>query len=129
LITISNFTMTTIKPYISLIDQIWWLLNQGRKRVVSRVNQTMVVSYRTISQYIVEYEQGGADRAKYGSWLLQKLSDDLTSGFGRGLWYRNLHLIRPFYLEYQNWHAIQSTITNPYCTSYTSQRSRRKGDF
>lgn len=60
----------------------------------------MVMTYRTIGQYIVEYEQGGADRAEYGSGLLQKLSDDLTSRFGKGFSVYNLRDMRKFYLTY-----------------------------
>jgi len=56
-------------------------LHEARKQVVSQVNQTMVMTYRTIGQYIVEYEQGGSDRAEYGDGLIRKLSEDLTQKF------------------------------------------------
>jgi hypothetical protein len=81
-------------------------LHEARKQVVSQVNQTMVMTYRTIGQYIVEYEQGGADRAEYGSGLLQKLADDLTSRFGKGFIKRNLELMRQFYLTYQKTNTL-----------------------
>jgi len=44
----------------------------------------MVMTYRTIGQYIVEYEQGGADRAEYGNKLIPTLSKDLSLKFGKG---------------------------------------------
>lgn len=72
----------------------------------------MVMTYRTIGQYIVEYEQGGADRAEYGSWLLQKLSDDLTSRFGRGFSYRNIRSMKQFYMEYNNWQSLTAKFKN-----------------
>lgn len=92
--------MALAKPYTSLIDQIWLLLHQARTQVISQVNQIMVLTYRTIGQYIVEYEQGWADRAKYGYGLLQKLSDDLTSKFGKGFIKRNLELMNETILPY-----------------------------
>lgn len=104
--------MTTIKPYISLIDQIGWLLHEARRQVISHVNQTMVMTYRTIGQHIVEYEQGGADRAEYGSGLLQKLADDLTSRFGRGFSYRNIRSMKQFYLECNNWQTLSAKFKN-----------------
>lgn len=94
------------KPYISLVDHIWWLLQEARKKAVTHINQTIVITYRTIGQYIVEYEQGWADRAKYGSGLLQKLSRDLTKKFGKGFSYRNLRSMKQFYLEYNNWQSL-----------------------
>ncbi|HMY80809.1 MAG TPA: DUF1016 N-terminal domain-containing protein [Candidatus Absconditabacterales bacterium] len=104
--------MTTIKPYTSLIDQIGGLLSQARTQVVSQVNQTMVMTYRTIGQYIVEYEQGGADRAEYGSGLLQKLADDLSSKFGKGFLYRNIRSMKQFYLECNNWQTLSAKFKN-----------------
>ena len=44
--------------------------------------------------YIVEYEQQGADRALYGSRLIERLSAEL----GRGFSMRNLRQFRSFYL-------------------------------
>lgn len=98
--------MSWSKPYDSLVNYIWWLLEEARKKVVSQINQTMVITYRTIGQYIVEYEQGWLDRAEYGSWLLQKLSVDLTSKFGKGFSYRNIRSFKQFYLEYNNWQSL-----------------------
>lgn len=98
--------MDTIQPYISLIDQIWWLLTQARTQVISQVNQTMVMTYRTIGQYIVEYEQGGADRAEYGGNLLNTLSRDLTQRFGKWFSHDNLNNMRKFYVAYQNYETV-----------------------
>lgn len=92
--------MTTLQPYVALIDQIGWLLDQSRSQVVAQVNQTMVMTYRTIGQYIVEYEQGWADRAGYGSGLLKRLAGDLTSSFWKGFWIDNLENMRRFYLNF-----------------------------
>ncbi len=104
--------MNNIVPYSWLVDQIWQILAQARSHVSSQVNQTMITTYWTIGQYIVEYEQGGADRAQYGSWLLQRLADDLTARFGRGFGYRNLRQMKQFYLEYNNWQAMTAKLKN-----------------
>jgi len=50
--------------------------------------------------YIVEYEQKGEDRAKYGIELLKKLADRLSSKHIKGLSDRNLRNCRQFYLAY-----------------------------
>ena len=44
----------------------------------------MTATYWEIGRRIVEYEQGGAERAEYGDQLLIRLSRDLTARFGIG---------------------------------------------
>lgn len=41
----------------------------------SAVNQLMTLRNWAIGYYIVEYEQGGSDRAEYGSHLLKNLEE------------------------------------------------------
>ena len=116
--------MTAIKPYVSLIDQIWWLLSQARTQVISHINKTMVITYRTIGQYIVEYEQGGADRAEYGNKLIPSLSKDLSLKFGKGFWERNIENMRKFYLLYQNYGQWWSLSPIPQTVSAEFKLSR-----
>ena len=49
--------------------------------------------------YIVEYEQKGEDRAKYGENLMQEIANKLTHI--KGLRFRQLYLCKDFYLIYQ----------------------------
>ena len=68
-----------------------------RKNAISAVNIHLTVRNWLIGFYIVEFEQKGEDRAKYGAKLLQNLSDSFDE---EGLSYRNLRLYRQFYLVY-----------------------------
>ena len=43
----------------------------------SAVNQLMTLRNWAIGYYIVEYEQEGSDRAKYGSHLLKNLENQI----------------------------------------------------
>jgi predicted nuclease of restriction endonuclease-like (RecB) superfamily len=54
-----------------------------------------------IGMHIVEYEQKGEDRARYGAGLLRDLSDKLTGSGLKGFSHTNLKLFRQFYVEYQ----------------------------
>ena len=60
----------------------------------------MTASYWLVGKRIVEEEQGGAARARYGEELIKRLSEDLTSRFGRGYSERNLELFRRFFLAW-----------------------------
>lgn len=53
-----------------------------------------------IGKRIVEEEQQGESRAQYGKRLLENLSRELSTEFGRGFSYANLRNFRQFYLTY-----------------------------
>ena len=58
----------------------------------------MTAAYWEIGRRIVECEQGGENRAEYGTQLTKRLAKDLTSRFGRGFGHVNLAQMRRFYL-------------------------------
>ena len=61
------------------------------------VNQLLTIRNWAIGCYIVEYEQEGCDRAKYGARLLQNLADELSiKGLDRSM----LNVCRLFYIKY-----------------------------
>ncbi|MFK7799284.1 MAG: YhcG family protein [Aureispira sp.] len=81
--------------------QIIHLLHSARNKVVQTVNSTMVTVYYEIGRMIVEQEQQGNDRAKYGKQLLKELSGILTEEFGKGFSVTNIQQMRNFYLAYR----------------------------
>ena len=58
----------------SLFNDIKTLLQQARTHVVKAVNTTMVVTYFEIGRLIVEHEQKGNIKAKYGAKTMKMLS-------------------------------------------------------
>jgi predicted nuclease of restriction endonuclease-like (RecB) superfamily len=67
------------------------------QRAIKAVNVALTLRNWLIGCYIVEFEQNGADRAKYGTRLVDSLADRLKN---KGLGNRNLKLFRQFYLAY-----------------------------
>jgi len=86
--------------YSTLITDLGALIEQGRKAAARYVNTTLVVTYWLVGWRIVEFEQKGEERAEYGEQLLLKLSEDLTSRFGKGFSKSNLFMMRLFYQTY-----------------------------
>ena len=88
------------KSYNSLVANIANIVDSSQKKVAIQVNSTLIEAYWNIGLRIVEYEQGGKEKAEYGSNLLKKLSKDLTIRLGKGFSVDNLGNMRKFYLIY-----------------------------
>ncbi|GHU83299.1 DUF1016 domain-containing protein [Bacteroidia bacterium] len=88
------------KSYRELLERISRRYVEGQTQAVRSVNEAIIETNWNIGQYIVEYEQGGNPKAKYGSKLLVNLSRDLTLLHGRGFSRPNLNYMRLFYLRF-----------------------------
>ncbi len=86
-----------VPGYDSVLSDIVELLNTARRASARTVNAIMTATYWELGRRIVEYEQGGQERADYGEELLKRLSCDLMKRFGRGFSERNLTKWRAFY--------------------------------
>jgi predicted nuclease of restriction endonuclease-like (RecB) superfamily len=96
------------KPYQELLKRISRRYVEGQAQAVRSVNETIVETNWEIGKYIVEYEQEGSPKAKYGSKLLETLSQDLSLLHGRGFSRPNLNNMRLFYLSF----PICQTLSN-----------------
>ena len=88
---------------ISHVENIHSLTNAYAK---GAVNQLLTIRNWMIGYYIVEFEQNGSDRAKYGEHLLENLAKMLEI---KGLERNQLNLCRIFYLRYPQ---ICSTVSH-----------------
>ncbi len=83
-----------------LADNIACLVNETKGTLSKTINVTMVAAYWNIGKYIVEFEQEGNARAKYGTSLLSSLAKLLRMKLGKGYSRPNLNNMRKFYLLY-----------------------------
>ncbi|AMC10867.1 hypothetical protein Lupro_06245 [Lutibacter profundi] len=106
--------MSKIKENINVdfYNKVVQLLSIARKSVIQRVNKTMVYTYFEIGKIIVEEEQKGKIRAKYGKKILKGLSEKLSKEFGRGFSQRNLEQMRQFYVVYSKTQTLSAEFTN-----------------
>jgi hypothetical protein len=98
-------TKSVTKPaaladYDAVLVGVAELLEVARRTSARATNAIMTATYWEIGRRIVEYEQAGRSRARYGEELLLRLSDDLTARFGRGFSRQNLQRFREFYLAF-----------------------------
>lgn len=84
----------------TLYHRIREILDSARAGVARSVNTVQVCANWLIGREIVEEEQKGKKRARYGEALLKDLSRRLSTDVGKGWSVRNLEYCRAFYLEY-----------------------------
>ena len=99
------------EQYNSLIKQIATLITDAKKRVATAINDTLVETYWNIGKYIVEFEQKGNTRAKYGEQLLINLSKDLTLTLGKGFSKSNLFNMRLLYMRFPIFQAVHGKLS------------------
>jgi predicted nuclease of restriction endonuclease-like (RecB) superfamily len=95
----------------SFYSDIRRILQAARSKACTAVNTAMVEAYWLIGKRIVEEEQQGEERAKYGQFLIKNLSSQLTIEFGKGFQARNLRNMRGFYLAFPKRNAVRTELS------------------
>ena len=95
------------KDFIESLKQI---VHSARKMAYASVNYAQVASNWLIGRRIVEEEQAGEVRAKYGKHVIELASKALTEEFGKGFSETNIRSFRKFYIEFQHL-AIQQAVS------------------
>ena len=81
-----------------LIENLSLLHNVLQNNAMKAVDQFLSLRNWAFGYYIVEYEQKGEDRAKYGENLMREIASRLTHI--KGLRFRQLYICKDFYLTY-----------------------------
>ena len=95
--------------YVKLVSHISELWENAKNKAVYAVNAELLDANWQTGQYIVEFEQEGNAKAKYGDRLLVNLSKDLTRLKGRGFSRSNLTYMRKLYLTFPK---CETCLTN-----------------
>ena len=93
--------------YDDLLSEVAQILETARHTAARAVNAVLTQTYWEIGRRLVEVEQDGQLRARYGDALIKRLAKDLTQRFGRGFSRSNLEQMRVFYT---NW-PISQTVS------------------
>lgn len=91
-------------------DEIKNILHTARNKAYQTANFAMVEAYWNIGKSIIK-EQGGDEKAAYGTGLLKELSEQMTRDFGKGFTVTNLKYMRQFYLTFPNGHALRGELS------------------
>ena len=86
------------------------LVKHARNIAVQQVNMIQLLTYYTIGKWIIEVQQKGETRARYGSQVIKRLSEEMKKNFERGFSEDSLKNARKFYLTYKD--RIDETVFN-----------------
>lgn len=95
----------------TLLNDIREIILQARQRAVRSVNHELTVAYWNIGRRLVEEEQQGSSRAKYGENIIGEISTQLTKEFGSGFSPQNLWFMRQFYLSFPILSSLSRELT------------------
>jgi len=96
-----------------LINSIYQIHCVLQENAIRNINLNLTIRNWLIGHYIVEYEQGGQDRAKYGDNLLENVAKTLKNKGLKGLHRRALNTCRIFYQTYpQIWLTVSAKLQN-----------------
>ncbi|MBF6653507.1 hypothetical protein C3B47_11510 [Flavobacterium columnare] len=107
-----NNNKTPLNPENNFFQEVITIVKSSHQQLVSTVNQTLVTTYYEIGRKIVEEEQKGNERAEYGKYLIQLLSNRLTQEFGKGFSIRNLEQMRRFYQVFTIPQTLSAELEN-----------------
>ena len=79
-------------------EDVRFILQRAREETYNSANGIMTYAYWNVGRRIVEQEQYGEKKARYGSYLINNLSKRLSDEFGTGFSVANLRNCRQFYL-------------------------------
>ena len=111
-LTISKgLLQTEDSEYVRLVSLISGLWDKAKENAAFAVNTELLDASWATGRYIVEFEQGGKTKARYGEQLITNLAKDLTRMRGRGFSRSNLIYMRKFYLTFPKSETLSHQLT------------------
>jgi len=104
--------MGSVREFDNFVFEIKQILKSARHNAFYIVNVEMLKAYFEIGRKIVEEEQKGNKRAKYGKYLLEGISKELIKEFGRGFGITALKNMRIFYKTFKG--KIGQSVTDEF---------------
>lgn len=85
---------------LKFYQDIHTILDEAKSKTYEAANNIMTYAYWNVGKRIVEQEQKGNRKAKYGSYLIKRLSQELSDEYGTGFSVANIRNCRQLYLTF-----------------------------
>ena len=109
--TSTGLSQADDSEYVKLVSLISGLWEKAREKAALAVNTELLEANWQTGRYIVEFEQGGNVKARYGEQLITNLAKDLTRLRGRGFSRSNLIYMRKLYLTFPKSETLSHQLT------------------
>lgn len=106
--------------YQSVIADVKSIISSGMESAYNAANRAMVSTYWNVGRRIVEQEQSGNQRAKYGAAIMDALAAELTKEYGKSYSKRNLQYFRKFYQCFPDFEIVNACVHNLTWTHFRS---------
>ena len=111
LTVLSNGLAISDSEYVRLVSLISDTWEKAKGRAALAVNTELLDANWQTGRYIVEFEQGGNAKARYGEQLITNLAKDLTRLRGKGFSRSNLFNMRLFYVRFPKIQTVSGQLT------------------
>jgi predicted nuclease of restriction endonuclease-like (RecB) superfamily len=111
LTVLSNGLAISDSEYVRLVSLISDTWEKAKGRAALAVNTELLDANWQTGRYIVEFEQGGNTKARYGEQLITNLAKDLTRLRGKGFSRSNLFNMRLFYVRFPKIQTVSGQLT------------------
>jgi len=93
------------------IKEVKSIIENSRAQAIRSIDHFRVKMYWDLGRKIIEEEQNGKQKSEYGTFLIKKLSECLTSQYGSGFSKRQLEICRKFYQVYPIAQTLSAQLT------------------
>ncbi len=96
----ANTELMDTEDELKFYQDVHAILDEAKSKTYEAANNIMTYAYWSVGERIIEQEQKGSRKAKYGSYLIKRLSQELTDEYGTGFSVANIRNCRQLYLTF-----------------------------
>ncbi|MBO5145294.1 MAG: DUF1016 family protein [Lachnospiraceae bacterium] len=95
-----NTALMDTEDELKFYQDVHAILDEAKSKTYEAANNIMTYAYWNVGKRIIEQEQKGNRKAKYGSYLIKRLSQELSDEYGTGFSVANIRNCRQLYLTF-----------------------------
>ena len=96
----ANTELMDTEDELKFYQDVHAILDEAKSKIYEAANNIMTYAYWNVGKRIIEQEQKGNRKAKYGSYLIKRLSQELSDEYGTGFLVANISNCRQLYLTF-----------------------------
>ena len=96
----SDMKLMDTEDEVRFCKDVHKILDDAKNKTYAAANNSMTYAYWNVGKRIIEQEQKGESKARYGSYLVKRLSQELSEEYGIGFSVANIRNCRQLYLTF-----------------------------